>query len=287
MGYLHIPNLFKDQTILEFKHLYAMEKLHGTSAHISYIPGHPDYNGGGLKFYSGEQAQNFIKLMQQYELLKPLNGMPALTIYGEFYGGKIQKQSKRYGKKERFCAFEVKIGESWLSVPQAHEIVSKLGLEFVDYEFIPAEIDEINSLRDKPSTQSLRNGVEEIQIREGIVLRPPIEVMLNNGDRIIAKHKRDEFRETKTPRSIGQILTLSNGNMVASEWVTENRLNHILSITGAIDISHTPIVVRAMTDDVIREGKGEVEDNRDNRQAIGKAAANLFKKSLHNTIHGD
>ena len=111
--------------------------------------------------------------------------------------------------------------------------------------------------------------------------------MLNNGDRIIAKHKCDEFRETKTPRLIGQILTLSNGNMVASEWVTDNRLNHVLSITGATDISHTPLVVRTMIDDVIREGEGEVEDNRDNRRAIGQAAANLFKKSLYNTMNGD
>lgn len=29
MSYLHIPNLYKDQTILMFKEVFAMEKIHG------------------------------------------------------------------------------------------------------------------------------------------------------------------------------------------------------------------------------------------------------------------
>ena len=38
MGYLHIENLYKNQTVLMFKELYALEKLHGTSAHIRWTP---------------------------------------------------------------------------------------------------------------------------------------------------------------------------------------------------------------------------------------------------------
>ena len=38
MGYLHVPNLYRPeaQAILEFKRLYALEKIHGTSAHIQW-----------------------------------------------------------------------------------------------------------------------------------------------------------------------------------------------------------------------------------------------------------
>ena len=36
MGYLHIHNLYKDQTILLFKEVYALEKIHGTSSHITF-----------------------------------------------------------------------------------------------------------------------------------------------------------------------------------------------------------------------------------------------------------
>src|SRR5690348_10996218 len=47
MGYLHIGNLYKTQDLLLFRECYALEKVHGTSAHITCktIPlcscGHP------------------------------------------------------------------------------------------------------------------------------------------------------------------------------------------------------------------------------------------------------
>jgi len=41
MAYLDIDNLYKEQRILMFKECYAMEKIHGTSAHLSYTPPHP------------------------------------------------------------------------------------------------------------------------------------------------------------------------------------------------------------------------------------------------------
>ena len=61
------------------------------------------------------------------------------------------------------------------------------------------------------SVQSVRNGVttpEDFILAgrernaKGVVLRPLIEVTLNNGDRIICKHKCEEFRETATPRPV-------------------------------------------------------------------------------------
>ena len=45
MGYLHIRNLYQDQDILLFKECYALEKIHGTSAHIAW--------DGELKFFAG------------------------------------------------------------------------------------------------------------------------------------------------------------------------------------------------------------------------------------------
>ena len=46
MGYLHIPNLYKAQEILMFKRCYALEKIHGTSAHIAW-------DGNHIRFFSG------------------------------------------------------------------------------------------------------------------------------------------------------------------------------------------------------------------------------------------
>ena len=36
MGYMHIDNLYKNTDILMFKECYALEKIHGSSAHLAY-----------------------------------------------------------------------------------------------------------------------------------------------------------------------------------------------------------------------------------------------------------
>lgn len=36
MGYMHIDNLYKNQDMLIFRECYALEKIHGTSAHVSW-----------------------------------------------------------------------------------------------------------------------------------------------------------------------------------------------------------------------------------------------------------
>ena len=47
MSYMHIDNLYKNQAILMFNECYAMEQIHGTSAHISYRDGEVKYLAGG------------------------------------------------------------------------------------------------------------------------------------------------------------------------------------------------------------------------------------------------
>lgn len=66
MGYMHIQNLYKDQTILLFKECYALEKIHGTSAHIKFsmAPTSP-----ALTFFSGgEKHERFKALFNDADL---------------------------------------------------------------------------------------------------------------------------------------------------------------------------------------------------------------------------
>lgn len=58
-----------------------------------------------------------------------------------------------------------------------------------------------NTLQNQSPVQAIRNGMGS-HIREGVILRPLIEVRKNNDERIIVKHKRDEFRETKEHRHV-------------------------------------------------------------------------------------
>lgn len=284
MGYMHIDNLYKNQEILLFRECYALEKIHGTSAHISFRDGAAFLSPGG------ETAERFAALFDTAALLEKFQatGNATMTVYGEAYGGKQQGQSWRYGKELRFVAFDVKVGDHWLSVPQAEQAVSNLGLQFVAYELVSTGLASLDAQRDAPSTQAQRNGVEGDQPREGVVLRPPMEMTKNNGDRIISKHKRDDERETAKPRRVvdpGQLEVLEKADAIAAEWVTPTRLSHVLDKLGsAIGIEQTPAVIRAMVEDVTREAAGEIVDSKEARKAIGRRAAELFSKRIKDAL---
>jgi hypothetical protein len=276
---MNIDNLYKNQKIMLFKQCYAMEKIHGTSAHIQKTV------EGRINFFSGgSQHASFLSLFNQDELIPKLlqKSSAPFTIYGEAYGGKMQGMSKTYGSELRFVAFEVKIGDSWLNVPKAQEFVVSLGLDFVFYKLINTTIEEIDVERDAPSEQAKRLGVGDNCLREGIVLRPLEEVVFNNGDRAIAKHKADAFKETNTPRKVVDPATLevlTKAKDIATEWVTRERLNHILTGNNLeLKIENIGKVIPLMQNDIAREAKGEVVLSDEAVKEISRATALLIKQ---------
>ena len=287
MGYMHINNLYRPeaQNILLFREVYAMEKIHGTSAHIRWT-------GEKLVLFSGgSSADTFNSLFgtcytSKEDLIAKfteLFGTDPVTVYGEAYGGKCQGMAKTYGPSLRFVVFDVQVGATWLNVPNAEDVTTKLGLEFVAYALVPTDLPSLDAERDKPSTQAVRNGVEGEHIREGVVLRPLLEMTDNRGNRIIAKHKRVEFLETKTMREVdpNKLAVLTEARDVAMEWVTDMRLTHVLDKLGnPTEMKSTGDVVRAMLEDVLREGAGEFEDSPATRKEIATATAGMFKKRV-------
>lgn len=285
MGYMHIKNLYKSQAILMFKECFALEKVHGTSAHVTWKDGQVIYFAGGAKH------ETFVSLFDDASLRAAFAelGHPDVTVYGEAYGGKINGQSWRYGKTLRFVAFEVQIGESWLPVVNAEAVAQRLGFAFVHYRRVACSIDAIDAERDAPSEEAKRAGMADQDYpREGVVLRPLVEVRLGGNHRVIAKHKRDEERETKSPRTVQDIdgmAVLSGAEQIAAEWVTPTRLQHVLDhLGGSPGMERTPDVISAMTEDVLREAGGEIVDSKEARKAIGRATVALFKKSIQDRL---
>ncbi len=287
MGYMHIENLHANQDILMFKECYALEKIHGTSAHVRFTNGKVGYYSGGVK------QENFTDLFDTEELYTKFMelGHSRVIAYGEAYGGKCQGMSYLYGPDLKFAVFEVKVGDTWLNVPDAADVAYKLGLEFVYYDIVKTDLEILNAQRDAPSAQSIRNGIEEGGKREGIVLRPIEEMIKSNGNRIIAKHKGAEFSETKTVREVSpeRAVVLKDANDIAAEWVTHNRMAHVLDeLTVAIGydptIKETLAVIQFMQIDVYRESKGEVVSTKEVNRAIGSASAKLFKEYLKSAL---
>ncbi len=285
MGYLHIDNLYKNQDILLFRDCYAMEKIHGTSAHVAYSRARNEVrlHAGGE---SGERFAALFDVDKLKQIFDEEVGADAVIVYGEAYGGKQQGMSKTYGVNLKFVVFDVKIGDCWLSVPKAEDVCIKLGLEFVAYAKVSTDIPSLDAERDKLSVQAVRNGVEGEHIREGVVLRPLIEVVKNNGARLIAKHKRQEFRERKSIPQIDPAKRelMEQAGAIADEWVTPMRLSHVLDKLGnPSEMKDTGAVIAAMVEDVCREADGIIADNKAVRKAIGSAAVRLYKAKIMST----
>jgi hypothetical protein len=283
MGYMHIDNLYKAQDIMMFRECYALEKIHGTSAHIGW----KCVEKKVYFFSGGESHEKFSALFDVEKLEEQFKGMPDTVVYGEAYGGKCQGMSGTYGKELKFVVFDVKINEMWLAVPNAEDFaVNTLGLEFVDYVKIPTELAAMDGERDKPSVQAVRNGIEEPRKREGVVLRPLVELTKNNGDRIIVKHKGDDFKETKTKREMDpeKLKVLEDAKEVADEWVTPMRINHVLDKIENPAMEKMREIIAAMTEDVKREGEGEIVWSPAVEKAIGKATALGVKEYFKNKL---
>jgi len=285
MGYLHIENLYKNQAILLFKECYAMEKIHGTSAHISW-----KFAEKKINFFTGENHQAFLALFNESQLKAKFEEVfPDIdvVIFGEHYAGKCQGMSHTYGKVSKFIGFDVKVGDVWLNVPNAEDVCKQFNLEFVAYEKIEVTLDNLTAERDKPSVQAVRNGITEPKKREGVVCRPLVELRSNNGERVICKYKPDEQMETKTKREVSeeQLKVLSDAKEVADEWVTNLRLEHVLQKFPA-DTSMESMgdVIKAMIEDVYREGHGEIVESKEVAKAIGGKAVQLFKQKLQSTL---
>lgn len=278
MSYLNISNLYKEQDVLLFKEVYALEKIHGTSANIKF-------DGVKITYYSGgETYETFVSLFDEKGLLEKFkeayDGLP-ITIYGEAYGGKQQDMSDTYGKEKKFIVFDIKIGECWLNVETAENMTKRLGLEFVHYVKIPSDVALLNKEMERDSVQAIRNGMGAGHPSEGIVIRPPIEVTKNGDKRVIAKHKKDKFRETTTPKRIidpSQLEVMQKAQDIATEWVVVNRLEHVADkLKTPITLENIKLFIGPMIEDVKRESEGEVVWSKEVEKEIGKKTAIIIK----------
>jgi hypothetical protein len=287
MGYASIQNLYKDKRILSFKQVYALEKVEGTSSHIAYRK-----DEDKLIFYSGGASRDvFISLFNHDDLLARFRNLAEehavnkITLFGEAYGGKIQKMAESYGKDMNFIAFDAQIDDKWLSIPQAEKLAIDLNLEFVPYELVECTEQALDAERDRDSIIAIRRGMGEGKKREGIVIRPPFEVTTNNGERICAKHKRDDFREHKSPRSLDvDPAVLEEADAIAEEWCVMNRLNHViqhLTVNGKEPMmEQMRDIVNEMIRDIYREASGEIVQSKMVEKAIGTKTVKLFKEYL-------
>lgn len=116
-----------------------------------------------------------------------------VTLYGEGYGGKIQKGS-RYHQEQRFILFDVFAENEplgvWLPRSTVAEVASLLDIPVVPVVYESSLTDAIGMVE-----QGFTSRVAEDNslIAEGLVMRPEHELRDRMGRRIITKVKYKDF----------------------------------------------------------------------------------------------
>lgn len=275
--------------------VFVMEKIHGTGAKIVYAPGQQPV----LRFLSGgEKHDRFVALFPGDLEQKIASAVVAwgfeeklIEIFGEAYGGKQQGMAKTYGPELCFTVYDVRIrGHVWLGVVDAETFTGPMGLEFCPYWLVKTSIATLDAYRDQDSTLAQRRGMGPGHKMEGIIIRPLSEHNDEHGNRVIAKHKRAEFMERKTPKpvDISKLEVLKEAQAIADEWVTFNRLQHVIQQLTVNDVApgieQTGDVIRAMIHDVEQEAFKEIEPSQAARAAIGRTTAKMFKTYLQSQL---
>ena len=81
------------------------------------------------------------------------------------------------------------------------------------------------------------------------------------------------------------LKVLEDAKAIAEEWVTNLRLEHVLQKFPAdVNMESMGDVIKAMIEDVYREGREEIVESKEASKAIGQKTVQLFKQKLQSKL---
>ena len=162
------------------------EKVDGTNIRVIW--------DGNDIFFKGKTDRadipNFLYGRLEVDFIdKPFENIfdESVCLYGEGYGGKIQKGGGNYRQDQGFVLFDVKCGDWWLKRADVEDIAEKLGIDIVPIVFKGTLHEMVYEV--KRGFNSLWGNFPA----EGLVARPAIELKDRSGHRVITKLKCKDF----------------------------------------------------------------------------------------------
>ena len=134
----------------------------------------------------GLLVENLGYLFPYGKMVSQFGDEEEVCLYGEGYGGKIQKGS-RYQQEQTFVLFDVKVGSWWMKREVVKQIAASLGIQCVPV-IVRGTLHEMVHLARKGIVSSWGDFPAE-----GIVARPVVELVGRNGRRVITKIKCKDF----------------------------------------------------------------------------------------------
>ena len=114
-----------------------------------------------------------------------------VVLFGEGYGGGIQKGGGKYREDQGFILFDVYVGEDqgiWLERDNVVDIAENMGIDAVPVVGVGPLEDAIAWVR-----HPLKSTIGDHEM-EGLVMRPAVELLDRRGSRVITKIKAKDFK---------------------------------------------------------------------------------------------
>jgi len=249
-------------------HNYFANNLHVHNCNFSFW-----CDGKEVKFASRTQFVdgtffNCQAVMNQYSQ-GVLDGFPyfakegqILVIYGELFGGNIQKEVE-YGEKD-FKAFDVVIDGQPVQKQSAINIADSCGIEFVPV-IHTGTLAECLTLSNTFKSTLTPEGYKEENTSEGLVIEPVEPNWFNNGSRIYFKNKTEGFSEKKRKPKEHIVFELSDEESeLMNELLTYNtiqRVSNVISKIGQVTNKDFGKILGLTTQDLLEEFTKETEQD--------------------------
>ena len=220
-------------------------------------------------------------------------GFGNVTMFGEAYGPGIKAKGIKYslGTDMLFRFFDIMIEDNLVTDEFFIELTSKMNVP-VATEVWRGEPTKANfdALLEKPSAESILNGLGPENISEGVVIRS--NPLLRNvfGEWLIVKHKSSKFSEVSNASKEKNVRGVTPSDVFAATYVTEGR---VINAVGRIQdrgvvLANTmvdmPVLLTEIINDLHKECQQEWDaDNLDEKQvkgSVSKILAPIYKQMI-------
>jgi Rnl2 family RNA ligase len=304
----------------------VQEKVHGSNTCFVSDGKTVGFGKRTALIEAGEKFYDYEELLERYTpkvialfsiIKKEIPNIKTITVFGEMFGGKyphpdVKNDSKItviqkgvfYCPMHEFYAFDLYVTTEesgrYLSVDEMNTFFERGGFFYAGTLF-RGTLDEClkfpNTFQSVISKQLGLPPIED-NICEGIVIRPVVPAYLSNGCRVLLKSKNERFAEKKAVKKREPKLfvepsystMLNELLLVIEQYVTENRLNNVISKIGQISMPKETgkligLFSKDILDDFLKENSGEYAAIEKSEQKIlnrhvNFLATNLIKKSF-------
>ena len=268
----------------------VQEKIHGSN--VCFVTDGVTVSFGKRSGFveEGEKFYDYEELLERYtpkviSLFSIVKNVVAdtktLMIFGEMFGGKyphpdvknspktmVIQKGVYYCPNHEFYAFDMYILTNetgrYLTLDEANTCFEQAGF-FYAKSLFQGTLSECLKYPDAfPSKIAEWLGFPPIEdnICEGIVIRPITPTYLRNGARVLLKSKNARFAEKKSVKKRTPKLfvepsysqELNNLLSIAEQYVTENRLNNVVSKIGQISVpKDTGKLIGLLSKDILED----------------------------------